>query len=227
MIGDVGKSTVFELIGPVMVGPSSSHTAGAVRLGLLARKVLGKAPEAGKIILHGSFAETGKGHGTHVALVAGLLGMPTDDERICDALNIAREKGFNYAFSEGNLGDVHPNTVRFELEKGKGETVVVTGSSIGGGRVKVWDINGFKVDLEGDYPTIVTLHRDLPGVIAQVTGCLAKAHINIAYMQVAREKRGAEAMMVVKTDHAVTLETIEMLGKLENMIRVMFIEPLE
>ncbi len=223
----VGKSTAFDLIGPVMVGPSSSHTAGAVRLGQFARKILGASPKAGRIILHGSFAETGKGHGTQLALAAGLMGMSTDDERISRAISLAREQGMKLIFSEANLGDVHPNTVRFEL-MGEGDIrVTVTGSSIGGGRILISEINDFKVELAGDYPTIITLHRDLPGVIAQVTGCLAGAKINIARMWVAREKKGAEALMVVETDHAASPELLKTLNELDNIIKVMSVEPLE
>lgn len=223
----MGKSTVFDLIGPVMVGPSSSHTAGAVRLGQIAARILGTVPKRGKIILHGSFAETGKGHGTQMALVAGLLGMGTADERIVHALDIAEKQGLRIDFLKADLGEVHPNTVKFELTGTDGAEVTVTGSSVGGGKISVSEINGFKVELAGDYPTIITLHRDLPGVIAQVTGCLAQAQINIGRMWVAREKKGAEALMVVEIDHSVPPAVLARLRGIENIIRVMGIEPLE
>lgn len=223
----MGKSTVFDLIGPVMVGPSSSHTAGAVRLGAMALKILGTEPKTAEITLHGSFAETGKGHGTNLALVAGILGMHTDDERIPKAEQIADRKGIKINFKTENLGDVHPNTVKFKLTGQDGRAVEVMGSSIGGGRIKIKEINEFQVEVMGDYHTLVILQQDLPGVVAQVTSLMANAQINIAQMRVSREKKGAQALTIVETDQAVQQTTLVLMRELPAVYQVMAIEPLE
>jgi len=222
----LSRSNVFDLLGPVMVGPSSSHTAGAVRLGEMARKILGEEPIAGTIILHGSFAETGKGHGTNMALIAGLLGMTPDDERIPEAPLLAKELGKNFIFETADLGEVHPNTVKFELTGLKGNVTVV-GSSIGGGTVVVREINNFQVEIRGDYSALVILHRDLPGVVAQVTLLLATAQINIARMRVSREKKGAQALMVLETDQVIDETVLVLLQRLPNIHQALAIEPLE
>lgn len=223
----MGRSSVFDLIGPIMVGPSSSHTAGAVRLGAMARKILGSEPVKAEIILHGSFAETGKGHGTNLALVAGLLGMHTDDERIPRAFEIAEERGISVNFTTGNLGDVHPNTVKMNLVSREGETVEVTGSSMGGGRIQIQGINEFQVEVMGDYHTLVVLQNDLPGVVAQVTSLIASTQINIAQMRVSREKKGARALMIIETDQAVDPAALVLMRKLSAVNQAMAIEPLE
>lgn len=222
----MGKSTAFDLIGPVMVGPSSSHTAGAVRLGEMARKILGSKPVDAEIILHGSFAETGKGHGTNLALVAGLLGMHTDDERIPLAFEIAKEKGLSFSFTAGNLGEVHPNTVKMKLVDQEGNKVDVTGSSIGGGRIQIQGINEFQVEVMGDYHTLVVLQNDLPGVVAQVTSLIASTQINIAQMRVSREKKGARALMIIETDQAIDPAALALMRKLPTVNQAMAIEPL-
>lgn len=223
----MGKSTVFDLIGPVMVGPSSSHTAGAVRLGAMALKILGTEPTEAEITLHGSFAETGKGHGTNLALVAGILGMHTDDERIPQAIQMAEEKGVKIRYKTENLGEVHPNTVKFRLTGRDGEFVEVLGSSIGGGRIVITRINEFHVEVMGDYYTLVLLHQDLPGVVSQVTSLLATAQINIAQMHVSREKKGAQALTIVETDQAIEPAAIVLMIKLPAVQQAIAIEPLE
>lgn len=209
-----------------MVGPSSSHTAGAVRLGEMARKILGSEPVDAEIILHGSFAETGKGHGTNLALVAGLLGMHTDDERIPQAFEIAKEKGLSFSFTAGNLGEVHPNTVKMKLVDQEGNKVDVTGSSIGGGRIQIQGINEFQVEVMGDYHTLVVLQNDLPGVVAQVTSLIASTQINIAQMRVSREKKGARALMIIETDQAIDPAALALMRKLPTVNQAMAIEPL-
>jgi L-serine dehydratase len=223
----LGKSTLFDLIGPVMVGPSSSHTAGAVRLGAMALKILGTEPIEVEITLHGSFAETGKGHGTNFALVAGLLGLRTDDERIPQALQLAEEKGIKIRFKTGNLGEVHPNTVKFRLTGRDEKVVEVIGSSIGGGRIVVSRINEFQVEVMGDYNTLIIIQRDLPGVVAQITSLLAIAQINIAQMRVSREKKGSHALTIVEMDQAIEPETLVLMLKLPAVYQAMAIEPLE
>ncbi|SDG10325.1 L-serine ammonia-lyase, iron-sulfur-dependent subunit beta [Desulfosporosinus hippei] len=222
----MAKSNVFDLLGPIMVGPSSSHTAGAVRLGGMARKILGEEPVEGTIFLHGSFAKTGKGHGTDLALLAGLLGMLPDDERIPDAWKIAEERGLSVKYEVIDLGEVHPNTVKFDLKGKNGVHLQVIGSSIGGGTIVIGKINEYEVDIRGDYPTLVVLHQDLPGVVAQVTLLLATAQINIASMRVAREKKGAQALMILETDQTIDKAVLELLRKLPKIEQAMAIEPL-
>jgi L-serine dehydratase len=223
----VAKSNVFDLLGPIMVGPSSSHTAGAVRLGAMARKILGEEPVGGTIILHGSFATTGKGHGTNLALVAGLLGMAPDDERIPEAPQIAKEHGLNFIFETADLGDIHPNSVKFNLSGRNGCDIQVLGSSIGGGTIVIREIDDFQVEIRGDYPTLVVLHQDLFGVVAQVTLLLATAQINIARMQVSREKKGAQALMVLETDQKIDEAILDLLRKLPRIYQALAIEPLD
>ncbi len=223
----MSRSNVFDLLGPIMVGPSSSHTAGAVRLGAMARKILGEEPIEATISLHGSFAKTGKGHGTNLALIAGLLGMAPDDERIPEAITIAEERGLTFSYKTADLGDVHPNTVMFELLGKTGGQVRVVGSSIGGGTIIIREINDFQVEIRGDYPTLVILHQDLPGLVAQVALLLATAQTNIARMLVSREKRGAHALMVLETDEKIDEAVLVLLRRLPKIYQALAIEPLE
>jgi len=195
--------SVFDIIGPRMVGPSSSHTAGALRLGLLARGVLGRTPEHARVGLHGSFATTYRGHGTDRAVAAGLLGMAPDDERIPRSLAVAREEGMEVAFDPLDLGpDAHPNTLRFDLEAG-GDRATMVGASVGGGSVRVTEVNGSAVDLTGRYDTLIVLARDVPGTTAEITRLLAEEGVNIAFLEVTREKRGSEATMLIQADHPI------------------------
>jgi L-serine dehydratase len=196
--------SIFDVVGPVMIGPSSSHTAGAVRLGLLARAILGSEPVRARILLHGSFASTGRGHGTDLALVAGLLGMRIDDPGIRDARDEAIERGLEVLFEDADLGDWHPNTARFELEDSSARMLSVTGSSLGGAEVVVTRIDDFDVEITGELPTLVVTHSDRKGVIAGVTAALAEGGCNIATMSDSREKRGERALMLVQTDARVS-----------------------
>lgn len=218
--------SVFELLGPVMVGPSSSHTAGAVRLGLMAAQILGKKVTYAKIYLHGSFAETGQGHGTHLALLAGLLGMHPDDERIKQARMLAEEEGINVIFEQANLGDIHPNSVRFLLTGDDGSKVSVTGSSLGGGKIHITELNGFKVEFSGDYAALIVIYADHPGMVAEITGKLAIQGINIAQMKVTREGKGQEALAVIETDEKVTGQVIKEIEKLPKIAKVMAVDSL-
>jgi L-serine dehydratase len=200
--------SVFEVIGPVMIGPSSSHTAGAVRLGRLARAVFGEQPATARIVLHGSFATTGRGHGTDLALVAGLLGMAPDDERIRTADREARTAGMEVTISCEDLGEVHPNTARIIMTATDGRSGSVQGSSIGGADVVLTGIDDFDVQFSGELPVLVVGHHDQPGVIAAVSATLARFGVNIASMEVSRERRGAQALMVIETDQPVDDETV-------------------
>lgn len=194
--------SLLDIIGPVMVGPSSSHTAGACRLGLLARCLVGGTPERARIELHGSFARTGEGHGTDKAIVAGLMGFRPDDDRIRDALGIAEREGLDYRFEKTKLGeeqDVHPNTVRITLERGDRRSVMV-GSSLGAGRVLVTEIDGYPVEVTGSYNSVVLVADDVPGSVARIAGILADHGVNIATLRLTRKKRGGDAFMVIEVD---------------------------
>lgn len=215
---------IFDVIGPVMIGPSSSHTAGAVRLSLLAISILGDWPVKAEIALHGSFAQTYRGHGTDMALIAGLMGWLPDDARIPKAMEIAKSQGLEYSFSTVNLGDLmHPNTVRFNLTSADGRNCEVIGSSIGGGQVEVTSIDGTAVELSGRFPAILTLHKDQPGVISLVSSALAGACVNIASMRVFRADKGGLATMIIECDQDVPKEIIELVGALKPMQSVRFI----
>lgn len=200
---------VFDIVGPVMIGPSSSHTAGAVRLGLMARQVLGEAPVKAEIRLHGSFAQTYRGHGTDKALVAGVLGFAPDDERIRDALQIATRQGMKYRFEPVRLEQAHPNTAILTLTGASGRVTRVRGASVGGGNILITNIDGYEVELTGAYPALITIHRDRPGVITQVTQILSRYEVNIAFMRVSRRNRGETAMMIMELDDVPAEEVVE------------------
>lgn len=194
--------SLLDIIGPVMVGPSSSHTAGACRLGLLARCLVGGTPERAHIELHGSFARTGEGHGTDKAIVGGLMGFRPDDERIRDAVGIAEREGLDYRFEKTTLGEepaVHPNTVRITVTRGDRESVMV-GASLGAGRVVVSEIDGYPVEITGSSHTIVLVAEDVKGSIARIAGMLADNDINIATLRLTRKERGGDAFMVIEVD---------------------------
>lgn len=194
---------MFDIAGPIMVGPSSSHTAGAVRLGAMARIILGEPPTAAEIRLHGSFAQTYRGHGTDKAIIGGLLGFAPDDERIKTALALAADAGLKYSFTTVDLPDAHPNTAVLVLTGASGQTRQITGASVGGGNILITGIDGYPVRITGQYHTLITIHDDKPGVIAVVTRELAQAGVNIAFMQVSRSERGAEALMVIEADEPI------------------------
>lgn len=195
--------SLFDILGPVMVGPSSSHTAGACRLGLMGRAVVGGTPERARIQLHGSFAATGQGHGTQRAIVGGLIGLPPDDLRLREAFDQAKAAGLEWEFAEVDLGEhAHPNTARFELER-RGEQVELQGASIGGGRIEVSELNGFPVSLGGDYHTLVALAQDRPGTIAAIAALLATEGVNLATMRVDRTGRLEDALMTIEADQPI------------------------
>jgi L-serine dehydratase len=194
--------SLLDIIGPVMVGPSSSHTAGACRLGLLARCLVGGTPETARIQLHGSFARTGEGHGTDKAIVAGLMGFAPDDDRIRTSLEIAEREGLDYKFEKTTLGDeadVHPNTARITIHRGERSATMV-GSSLGAGRVLVTEIDGYPVEVTGNYNTVVLVAEDVKGSVARIATLLAEDNINIATLKLTRKARGGDAFMAIEVD---------------------------
>lgn len=201
------------MIGPVMVGPSSSHTAGACRLGLLARHALIRAPTEARLELHGSFAKTGRGHGTELALAAGLLGFRPDDARLPEAVALAESEGLSLSFCKADLGDVHPNTVRVTLANGE-EQVSLTGSSLGGGAVKVFAVKDFDTSFSGSLHTLLVQHTDIPGVIARVARVIADDEVNIATLYSARRRRGGQAMMSIELDRRLAQYALDYLTHL-------------
>lgn len=216
-------NSVFDIIGPVMIGPSSSHTAGAVRIGKAARNLFGKEPTWAKIHLYESFAKTYKGHGTDLALVGGLLGYDTDDQRIVDALKTAEEKKIRIDFVEESAGVNHPNTVRIIIGDDEDELELI-GISIGGGKVEIIELNGFRLRLSGNHPAILIMHNDRYGAIASVTEVLAKRKINIGHMEVNRKDVGKEALMVIEVDQNVDDAVLEELQDADHIIQISKIE---
>ncbi len=203
--------SLLDIIGPVMVGPSSSHTAGACRIGLLARALVGGTPEKATIELHGSFARTGEGHGTDKAIVGGLMGFRPDDERIRDALGIAEREGLDYTFEKTKLGEeggTHPNTARLTIARGSREAQLV-GSSLGAGRVLISEINGFPVEVTGNFRTLVLVAEDVRGSIAAIATILAEGGVNIANLRLTRKQRGGDAFMVIDLDEPPTANVMD------------------
>jgi L-serine dehydratase len=212
--------SIFDILGPIMIGPSSSHTAGAERLGRAAKRISGGEIKAVTFYLHGSFAKTQKGHGTDRALVAGILGMETYDERIKNSFDIAKEKGIAINFEEADLGDVHPNTVKIIIHKADGTDVEVIGSSIGGGSISIINIDGDAMEFSGEYPVIIIKHCDKRGIISKISFALAMGNINIAALKVEREVKGEFATTVVETDNDISKDLVEELRGIDSVISV-------
>ena len=216
---------LFDILGPVMVGPSSSHTAGAVRIGRIARRLLSEGtPACAQIELSGSFAATGRGHGTDLALIAGLLGMQTDDERIASSFACAREAGMTFSFSHVQLRGEHPNTAKLTLTAKSGKVLSVIASSLGGGRISVVELNGLRVRFSGDLPTLIVQNRDQPGHVSDVTSMLARKAVNIATLQLYRDHPGGNAVMIIEIDKAVPPEGIAWLCHIDGINSVTFID---
>ena len=217
---------IFDVLGPIMIGPSSSHTAGAARLGKIARTIVNKPIKDVTFLLHGSFKETYKGHGTDRALVAGILGMMPDDERLRDALLIAEKEGLEVHFLPADLGQVHPNTVKILMTDCDDINWEVLGSSIGGGLVEIYEINGNKVKITGEYPTIITCHDDIPGTVSKVSTLFYDNDINIAHMTLVRSQKGKDATMTFEVDSNVSEELITELKAVEGVNHVILINSL-
>lgn len=204
---------VFDIVGPRMIGPSSSHTAGAAKIGMIGYKLASGDISSAKVTLFGSFATTGIGHGTDKAIVGGLLGFYPEDERIRDSLKLAEEQGKKIDVVFSDVTAAHPNTAKIELIDSKGEETELLAASIGGGNIEVKEINGMQVSFSCEYPTVLVFHHDVPGVIGKTTNVFAEENINIAFMKVFRTSKSQSASMVIETDTEVT---DEVLSKIES-----------
>lgn len=215
---------VFDVIGPIMIGPSSSHTAGAARIGRIAREILGTDFIRVIFYLHGSFAKTYKGHGTDKALVAGILGMGPSDENLRNSFELAKKQGISFEFIETDLGYYHPNTVKIVFKSKDNNDSYIIGSSIGGGSILISDINGNKVEFTGDYPTLLVKYHDQKGIIARISTILANNDINIATMKVSRENN--IATMVIETDSPIEGNIVDEIEKIKGIIYIKGINPI-
>lgn len=213
--------SVFDIIGPIMVGPSSSHTAGAARIGKVVRKIFGSMPTQVDIYLYESFAKTYRGHGTDIALVGGLLGMDPDDEHLADSIEIANENGMKVVFIPTNDEADHPNSVKMVVSN-ETKSLSVVGASIGGGKIQISEVNGFKIQLEENQPTFLIVHQDVPGMIAKVSNILAEQAINIGTMTVSRESKGKQAIMIIEVDQFKVGETLKELKEVPHIMQVSF-----
>ncbi len=206
--------SIFEIIGPIMVGPSSSHTAGAVRIGLFAHGLCEK-PKFVRVLLHGSFADTYRGHGTDKAIVAGLLGMSTDDERIKDSIQIAKDVGLNVLIETTDLGPrYHPNTAKIVIDC-ENEKIVVVGSSVGGGNITIVELNGYPVEISGEYPTVLIMLHDILGALSKITKLIADAQVNIASVKASRVSFGDLMLAVFENDSMIPPDILNKLRDLD------------
>lgn len=212
---------IFDIIGPVMIGPSSSHTAGAARIGRVCYKILAEPAVKADIGLAGSFAQTGKGHGTDKALIAGILGMRPEDERIRESLEIAKEQGLEYSFHEVRLPRVHPNTAVVHLVGASGAQCTVQGASVGGGNILITKLNGMEAAFTGERDTFIVLHKDVPGTLASVASMVANFGINISGFRLGRQTKGGEAVMTIEVDGEADHDVIEVIKRVPNVISVL------
>ena len=213
---------IFDILGPVMVGPSSSHTAGAARIGLMARTLLGEEPIEAAIHFHGSFAETGSGHGTDRALVGGILGMRPDDLRSPDAFEEAKKAGLTFTIGQLRLRDAHPNTAVVRLKGASGKKLGIQASSLGGGRIQVNKLDGIDVNFSGMFNTLVIRNKDESGVVAGVTNILSQLKLNVANMSVNRHKRGGDMLMVIEMDEHLKSSHVAFLSELPGILSVAY-----
>ena len=217
--------SVFDVMGPNMIGPSSSHTAGAARIAFLAQKMITPPLKKVEFILYGSFARTYKGHGTDRALLGGIMGFSTDDMRIRNSFDIAREQGIDFSFTPNEAEtDVHPNTIDIHMVNEQGQEMTVRGESLGGGKVRIVEINHVKVDFTGEYSAIIVIHQDTPGVVAYITRCLSERNINIAFMRLFRESKGTTAYTIVESDGHLPEDIVESIHRNTNIHDVMVVQ---
>ncbi|MGM0215535.1 L-serine ammonia-lyase, iron-sulfur-dependent subunit beta [Enterococcus sp. AZ109] len=216
--------SVFDIIGPVMVGPSSSHTAGAARIGKVCRMIFGEKPESVEIDLYESFAKTYRGHGTDIALVGGLLGMNPDDPRLSESLKLAHEEGIEVLFVPKKEKAKHPNLVTMHLKKGKYK-MSVTGISIGGGNIQISELDGFSISLSMGTPTFIVVHEDVRGLLAKVSAVISDAGINIGTVTMTRQKKGDNGILVLEIDDKPTDSTTkEKLRSLDHVFSVTYFD---
>lgn len=214
---------IFEILGPVMVGPSSSHTAGAVRIGYVCRKLMGEKIVTADIELYGSFLLTGKGHGTPQAIVAGLLGMTPDDARIPNSFEIAKAQGLKFTISEAKLKEAHPNSVLLKLTGESGKELEVIGESLGGSIINIAQIDGLPANISGDYPTLIASNMDVPGMVAKVSKVLFNAKINIAQMHLYRASRGKNSVLIAECDQEIENKTLNDIRDLDGIMKVSYL----
>lgn len=214
---------IFEILGPVMVGPSSSHTAGAVRIGYVCRKLMGEKIVTADIELYGSFLLTGKGHGTPQAIVAGLLGMTPDDARIPDSFEIAKAQGLKFTIGEAKLKEAHPNSVLLKLTGESGKELEVIGESLGGSIINIAQIDGLPANISGDYPTLIASNMDVPGMVAKVSKVLFEAKINIAQMHLYRASRGKNSVLIAECDQEIEDKTLNDIKDLDGIMKVSYL----
>lgn len=212
-------SSVFDIIGPIMIGPSSSHTAGAARIGRLARKIFSDKPEKAEITFYGSFAKTYKGHGTEVAIIGGILDFDTYDTRIVEAIDIAKQENIDIRVHVSDENTDHPNTARVNLSSGS-KSLEIVGISIGGGKIEIIEMNGFALHLSGELPALLVLHEDRFGMIAAVANILSKFEINIGAMRVSRKSKGDEALMIIETDQKIEEAIAEEIARVPFILNV-------
>lgn len=218
-------TSIFDVIGPNMIGPSSSHTAGAVSIALMARKLFHEEIVKVEFTLYGSFAKTYRGHGTDRALLGGILGFAPDDVRIRDAFTIAEQQGLEFSFKEDHTtAGLHPNTTDIVMYNGKGRTQFIRGESVGGGRMKIVKINNIDVDFTGEYSTLIVKQSDKPGVVAHIASCLAERQVNIAFMRLYREAKGETAYTIIESDHYIPPEIIDSIVSHEHIHKTLVIQ---
>lgn len=214
---------IFEILGPVMVGPSSSHTAGAVRIGYVCRKLMAEKIVTADIELYGSFLLTGKGHGTPQAIVAGLLGMTPDDARIPDSFEIAKAQGLKFTIGEAKLKEAHPNSVLLKLTGESGKKLEIIGESLGGSIINIAQIDGLPANISGDYPTLIASNMDVPGMVAKVSEVLFEAKINIAQMHLYRASRGKNSVLIAECDQEIEDKTLNDIRDLDGIMKVSYL----
>lgn len=217
--------SVFDVLGPNMIGPSSSHTAGAAVIAFLAQKMINGPLKRVTFTLYGSFAKTYRGHGTDRALLGGIMGFATDDPRIRDSYEIAREIGLSFAFIPNEEEtEVHPNTVDIAMENAAGQKMTIRGESLGGGKVRIVKINQISVEFTGEYSAVIVMQQDKPGVVAHITKCLSDRNVNIAFMRLFREKKGHTAYTIVESDGRLPEDVAEKLRENANVLDVMIVQ---
>lgn len=218
--------SVFDVLGPVMIGPSSSHTAGTAQIAFLAQKMIGGSVKKAEFILYGSFARTYHGHGTDRALLGGIMGFSTDDTRICDSFHIADERGLEYSFQVNEEDtDIYPNTVDIRMTSDSGREMTVRGESLGGGKVRIVRINQVEVDFTGEYSAVIVIHQDKRGVAAHITRCLSESDVNIAYMRIFREAKGYTAYTIVESDNHLPEDIAGKIRENSYVSDVMIVQP--